>query len=41
MNFNKIVKNFFSVGVDVITTGNHVWDEKEIMNFIDNEIFFY
>ena len=33
----EIVKNFFSVGVDVITTGNHVWDEKEIMNFIDNE----
>ena len=33
----EIVKNFFSVGVDVITSGNHVWDEKEIMNFIDNE----
>ncbi len=33
----EIVKIFFSAGVDVITTGNHVWDEKEIMNFIDNE----
>ena len=33
----EIAKTFFSAGVDVITTGNHVWDEKEIMNFIDNE----
>jgi len=33
----EIAKNFFSAGVDVITTGNHIWDEKEIMNFIDNE----
>ena len=32
----EIVKNFFSVGVDVITSGNHFRDEKEIMNFIDN-----
>jgi metallophosphoesterase (TIGR00282 family) len=33
----EIAKNFFSAGVDAITTGNHIWDEKEIMNFIDNE----
>ena len=24
-------------GVNVITTGNHVWDQKDIMNFIDKE----
>ena len=30
-------KDFFNCGVDVITTGNHVWDQKEIMNFIENE----
>ena len=33
----EICENFFNCGVDVITTGNHVWDQKEIMNFIDKE----
>ena len=33
----KICEKFFSSGVDVITTGNHVWDQKEIMNFIEKE----
>jgi len=33
----EICKDFFKCGVDVITTGNHVWDQKEIMNFIDKE----
>ncbi len=33
----KICKDFFNCGVDVITTGNHVWDQKEIMEFIDKE----
>ena len=33
----KICKDFFNCGVDVITTGNHVWDQKEIMGFIDKE----
>ena len=33
----EICKNFFENGVDVITTGNHVWDQKDIMNFIDKE----
>ena len=33
----KICEKFFSSGVDVITTGNHVWDQKELMNFIENE----
>jgi metallophosphoesterase (TIGR00282 family) len=32
-----ICKDFFNCGVDVITTGNHVWDQKEIMDFIDKE----
>ena len=32
-----ICENFYSCGVNVITTGNHVWDQKEIMNFIDKE----
>ena len=33
----EIVKNFFSSGTNVITSGNHIWDQKEIMNFIDKE----
>ena len=33
----EICENFYRCGVDVITTGNHVWDQKDIMNFIDKE----
>ena len=33
----SICKDFFNCGVNVITTGNHVWDQKDIMNFIDKE----
>jgi metallophosphoesterase (TIGR00282 family) len=28
---------FFDLGVDVITTGNHIWDQREITGFIDSE----
>ena len=33
----EICKDFFENGINVITTGNHVWDQKDIMNFIDKE----
>ncbi len=33
----EICEDFFKCGVNVITTGNHVWDQKEIMSFIDKE----
>ena len=33
----EICNDFFNCGVDVITTGNHVWDQKEIMEFIEKE----
>jgi len=33
----EICKDFFNCGVDVITTGNHIWDQKEIMEYIDKE----
>ena len=33
----EICEDFFRCGVNVITTGNHVWDQKNIMNFIDKE----
>ena len=33
----KNTEDFFNAGADVITTGNHVWDQKEIMEFIETE----
>ncbi len=30
-------KELINSGVDVITTGNHVWDQKETFEFIDSE----
>ena len=33
----KIVEEFLEVGADVITTGNHIWDQKEIVQFIATE----
>ena len=33
----EICEDLFNCGVNVITTGNHVWDQKDIMNFIDKE----
>jgi metallophosphoesterase (TIGR00282 family) len=33
----KICEGMFDLGVDVITTGNHVWDQREILGFIDSE----
>lgn len=33
----KIAQELFISGVDFITTGNHVWDNKDIFNFIDTE----
>ena len=33
----EISNDLFNSGVDVITTGNHVWDQKEIINHIEKE----
>jgi len=33
----KITKDLFNSGVDVITTGNHVWDQKETIEHIARE----
>ena len=30
----KICEEFFECGVDIITTGNHVWDQNEIIPYI-------
>lgn len=34
---SKIAEEFFSWGVDVITSGNHIWDKKEIYEYLDKE----
>ena len=33
----EIAEEFFKIGVDVITSGNHIWDKKETTDFIDKE----
>ena len=33
----EITENFFKIGVDVITSGNHIWDKKETIDFIEKE----
>jgi len=33
----EISNDLFNSGVDVITTGNHVWDQKETINHIERE----
>ena len=33
----EISEQLFDVGVDVITTGNHVWDQKEALQYIAKE----
>ena len=33
----KITEELLTSGIDVITTGNHVWDQKETMNFITSQ----
>ena len=33
----KNFKDLINSGVDVITSGNHIWDQKEILEIIDNE----
>ena len=30
----SIAEEFFSQGADVITSGNHIWDKKETVDFI-------
>ncbi len=31
------LEDFFNAGTDVITSGNHIWDQKETMEFIKDE----
>ncbi len=34
---DRICAAFYEAGADVITSGNHVWDQREIMNYIDDD----
>ena len=33
----EIAEEFFSLGIDVITSGNHIWDKEETTSYIDIE----
>ena len=33
----EIAEEFFEIGVDVITSGNHIWDKQETGNYINKE----
>ncbi len=33
----KLCQEFYAAGVDAITTGNHVWDQDEIVGYIDSD----
>lgn len=33
----EIADELFKLGVDVLTGGNHIWDKKEVLDFIDRE----
>lgn len=32
-----VAKELFDAGIEVLTMGNHVWDNKDVYNFIDDE----
>jgi metallophosphoesterase (TIGR00282 family) len=34
---DSICKSFYKAGVDVITTGNHIWDQKEVLSSINQD----
>ena len=34
----KICEKLYNLGVDVITSGNHIWDQKEIVAYIDSDL---
>ena len=33
----RIAEDLYAAGVDCITTGNHVWDQREILGYIDGD----
>lgn len=33
----KVFDELLACGIDIVTTGNHIWDKKEVVQFIDDE----
>lgn len=33
----KLAQDFYAMGIDCLTTGNHIWGQKEIISVIDRE----
>ena len=33
----KVMKELFSSGIDILTNGNHVWDKKDFVPLLDSE----
>lgn len=33
----KICEEFYAAGADVLTTGNHAWDQREILSYIESD----
>lgn len=33
----KFAKEFYTLGVDCITSGNHIWDQREILSYIQRD----
>jgi len=33
----ETARELFSYGVDLLTTGNHIWDKREILSYIDQD----
>ena len=32
-----VLDELYSLGIDVVTTGNHIWDKKDVFEFIEDE----
>lgn len=32
----EIIEELYGAHIDVLTSGNHIWDKKEVMEFVDN-----
>ena len=35
----KSLDELYQGGADIVTSGNHVWDKKDVLEFIDQEPF--
>lgn len=35
----KTLDEVYAAGADIVTSGNHIWDQREITSFIDDEPF--